>query len=78
MKKEKIFDVIGTIGILLYLLSHWIEPSIVILFASCSMWLIQTIYNLTKWNRLSLFSKIINVIILILIANAIIFALINL
>ncbi len=44
MNKEKIIETIGVLGIILYILSHWIEPRIVLMFTGCFMWAIETIY----------------------------------
>lgn len=76
MNKEKIIETIGVLGIILYILSHWIEPRIVLMFTGCCMWAIETIYKLIKWKELSIVSKIINLIILLLIVNVIVFELI--
>lgn len=76
MNKEKIIETIGVLGIILYILSHWIEPRIVLMFIGCCMWAIETIYKLIKWKELSMVSKIINLIILLLIVNVIVFELI--
>ena len=73
MNKEKIIETIGVLGLILYILSHWIEPRIVLIFTGCCMWAIEAIYKLTKWKELSLFNKIINIIILLLIINVFVY-----
>lgn len=69
MKKETIIETIGIIGIILYILSNWIEPKIVLLTIGCIMWAIEVIYKLTKWKSINMFGKIINIIILLLMVS---------
>lgn len=66
MKKEAIIEAIGVLGIILYIMSNWIEPKLVLLIAGCILWGIEATYKLTKWKSISMYTKIINIIILLL------------
>lgn len=69
MKKEAIIEAIGALGIILYILSSWIEPKLVLLIAGCILWGIEAIYKLSKWKSISMYTKMISIIILLLMVT---------